>query len=80
MATWTHLTSRRGQLIEMSATLSHAKSLVDEVMQDYPEEADGSAWLEEAVGLIGQAETEIDAAAEGASERPRTARRRRANS
>jgi hypothetical protein len=64
MTTWSELDTRRGQLIEMAATLSRAKSMLDDVMQDYPEEAFGSGLLEQAVGLVGRAESEIDAAAE----------------
>lgn len=66
--TKSEINSRRGQLLEMATTLSNAKSLVDSVMQDYPHEAYGSGWLEEAIGLIGRAENEIDNVADDADE------------
>jgi hypothetical protein len=49
----------------MAATLSRAKSFVDEVMQDYPrKELDGVAGLEHAIELIGICERELDDAAD----------------
>lgn len=56
--------ARRALLLEQADTLSAAKSAGESVMQTYPEEAYGSGWLEEAIALIGRAESEIDAAAE----------------
>lgn len=63
MTTWATLDTRKGQLLEMAQTLSDAVDRVAGVMGDFPEEAHGSAWLEEAIALIARAESEIDAAA-----------------
>lgn len=64
MTTWADLSTRRGQLIEMAAALSSAKGKLEDVLQDYPAELDGLGQLEHAIALVGQAEAEIDAAAE----------------
>ena len=61
---WKHLDTRRGQLFEMAATLEAAKHQLQRVLVDFPEEAHGSAWLEQAIGLVGRVADEIDAASE----------------
>ena len=40
--------------------LNEAKSQLGEVLENYPEAAHGSAWLEQAIGLVGQCETEVE--------------------
>jgi hypothetical protein len=64
MATWHGLDTRRGQLIEMAATLASAKGQLQSVLLDYPSEAEGSAQLEQAIGLVGIVTDEIEGAAE----------------
>jgi hypothetical protein len=45
--------------------LCEAKDLLREVMERCPEEACGSGWLEQAIGLVGQAESEVEPVEEG---------------
>jgi hypothetical protein len=59
-ASWQGLDTRKGQLQEMAAVTGAAKADLQAVLEDYPQEAHGSAWLEQAIGLVGQCEDEID--------------------
>lgn len=45
--------------------LSAAKSLLGEVLERYPAEAHGSAWLDEAIERIGSCENEVEPVEEG---------------
>lgn len=45
---------------ESNEKLAQAKGLIDEVLQDYPEQAHGSAWLQQALELVGAFESEIE--------------------
>lgn len=40
--------------------LAVSKSLAQQVLDEYPADAYGSAWLEQAVGLIGRCQDEVD--------------------
>lgn len=64
MSTVAEVIERGAKMSRQAEQLGEARDLIEPIMNDYPEEGHGSAWLEQAIELIERAEDEIDCVTE----------------